>query len=350
MSAQSIMVAPENLEKRTFKDMASDQEIRWCPGCGDYSILRQVQMVTAALDIPRKDMVFFSGIGCSSRFPYYMDTYGFHTIHGRALTFASGLKITRPELNIWVVTGDGDGLSIGGNHLIHAMRRNFDINVLLFNNRIYGLTKGQYSPASELHKVTKTSPFGSVERPLNPLRIAMAAEATFVARASDADVKHLAYVLSRAQQHKGISFVEIYQNCNIFNDKAFADFSERSVRSDRTVKLEHGKPLIFGADANKGIRLNGPTPEVVSLENGTSVDDLLVMDEHCDNPSLAYMLTDMDYPDFPVPFGVFRDVPALLYEEELHKQIATAESKPGAGDLNRLFRSAETWEVEGNGR
>jgi len=346
MTDAQASVSAEKHE-RTFRDMASGQEPRWCPGCGDYSILRQIQTVTAGLDIPRHDMVFVSGIGCSSRFPYYMNTYGFHTIHGRALTIATGLKVANPNLTIWVIMGDGDGLSIGGNHLLHAMRRNLNINVELFNNRIYGLTKGQYSPASEMHKITKTSPYGTIEHPINPLRIALAAEATFVGRSSDADVKHLAYVLKRAAEHQGISFVEVYQNCNIFNDKAYANFTERKVRADRTVKLESGKPLIFGADHNRGLRLRGTNIDVIDLENKNDHKGLLVHDERDESRSHAFLLSELDYPDYPVPMGVFRAVSNPTYEGALEEQVEAACKRKGAGNLNKLFKSAETWTIEG---
>jgi 2-oxoglutarate ferredoxin oxidoreductase subunit beta len=263
----------------TSKDFATDQEVRWCPGCGDYSILAQVQKIMPGLGIPRENIVIISGIGCSSRFPYYMNTFGMHSIHGRATAIASGLKASRPELSIWVVTGDGDGLSIGGNHTMHLLRRNFDINILLFNNQIYGLTKGQYSPTSESRKITKSTPFGSLDHPFNPLALAMGADATFVARTMDRDPKHLQQLLIRANQHKGASFLEIYQNCNIFNDGAFEIFTEKSTKPDETLFLEQGKPLVFGAQQNKGIRLDGFKPVVVDVGGEFSADDLWVHDE-----------------------------------------------------------------------
>src|SRR6266700_602729 len=263
----------------TAKDFATDQEVRWCPGCGDYSILAQVQKVMPALGIPRENIVIVSGIGCSSRFPYYMNTYGMHSIHGRATAIASGLKATRPELSVWIVTGDGDGLSIGGNHTIHLLRRNFDVNIMLFNNQIYGLTKGQYSPTSEKSKVTKSTPFGSIDHPFNPLALAMGADATFIARSMDRDPKHLQEMLLRSNKHKGSSFLEIYQNCNIFNDGAFEIFTEKSSKADNILLLEQGKPLIFGQQANKGIKLDGFKPVVVDLGNGISADDCWVHDD-----------------------------------------------------------------------
>ena len=303
----------------TRADFTSDQEVRWCPGCGDYSILAQVQKVMpeicARQNIPRENVVFISGIGCSSRFPYYMNTYGFHSIHGRGPTFATGLKTTRPDLDVWVVTGDGDGLSIGGNHLIHCLRRNVGLKMLLFNNRIYGLTKGQYSPTSELGKKTKSSPEGTADYPINAICIALAAEATFVARAIDVDTKHLQQLLLRAAEHRGAAFIEIFQNCNIFNDGAFESFTDKPVRADRTLVLEHGKPMIFGKNKDKGLRLKGSVPEVVELGNGISEDDLLVHDEKVPMPTVAYMLAKLDESEFPVPVGVFRALerPARLW-------------------------------------
>src|SRR5580693_9437900 len=262
----------------TAKDFAADQEIRWCPGCGDYSILAQVQKIMPTLGLPRENIVIISGIGCSSRFPYYMNTYGMHSIHGRATAIASGLKATRPELSVWIVTGDGDGLSIGGNHTIHLLRRNFDVNILLFNNQIYGLTKGQYSPTSEVDKVTKSTPMGSIDHPFNPLALAMGADATFIARTMDRDPKHLQQTLLRANQHKGSSFLEIYQNCNIFNDGAFEIFTEKSSKPVETLFLEQGKPLVFGAGQEKGIKLDGLKPVVVEIGNGVSATDLWIHD------------------------------------------------------------------------
>jgi len=328
----------------TRKDFVSDQEVRWCPGCGDYSILAQMQKMLPELRIPRENIVFISGIGCSSRFPYYVETYGFHSIHGRALTLATGLKTARPELTVFVVTGDGDGLSIGGNHLLHAMRRNVDLNVILFNNRIYGLTKGQPSPTSELGKVTKFSPLGTGERPLNPIRVALAAGATFVARSIDRDTKHLEETLYKASQHKGISFVEVYQNCNIFNDGAFAAFAEKEVRQDRMVYVEHGQPLRFGKNHENGVRLNGSMPEVVL--NAESDEGLLVHDVHSPDASLANILSGLDYPAFPVPVGVFRDVQEPTYDDVVTQQIELAISQKGKGDLDELLRGGETWVVE----
>jgi len=336
--------------KYTRQDFTSDQIVRWCPGCGDYSILAQMQRVMPniceKLGILRENVVFVSGIGCSSRFPYYMNTYGFHGIHGRAPTIASGLKASRPELSVWVATGDGDGLSIGGNHLIHCLRRNIDLKILLFNNRIYGLTKGQYSPTSELGKKTKSSPMGTVEHPMNPVCLALAAEATFVARTVDTDTKHLQAVLERAAEHKGAAFIEIFQNCNVFNDGAFFSFTERDVRDDKTVLLEHGKPLIFGKDRKKAIRLNGVRPEVVELTDGTGPGDLLIHDEKADSPTLAYLLSQFGEPNFPIPLGVYRCVDKPVYEVLMEEQIRAAVQKMGKGNLKALLGSGDTWTVE----
>ncbi|MEP0843203.1 MAG: 2-oxoacid:ferredoxin oxidoreductase subunit beta [Phycisphaerae bacterium] len=324
-------------------DFASDQDVRWCPGCGDYSILAQVKKVLPKLGIPRENVVFISGIGCSSRFPYYMNTYGMHSIHGRAPGFATGLKVTRPELSVWVVTGDGDGLSIGGNHLIHAIRRNLDVNILLFNNRIYGLTKGQYSPTSELAKVTKSSPAGSIDNPIRPLSIALGAEASFVARALDVDPNHLAMVIERAARHKGTAFVEIYQDCNVFNHMAFEYAADKAQRPDNVIYLEHGKPMIFGKDRNKGLRLNGLRLEVVELGNGVTEDDLLFHDEKAEDPTLAFLLSQMRHPEFPEPMGVLRAVDKPLYEVLAHEQIEKARAKLGPGRLEDLFNEGDVW-------
>jgi 2-oxoglutarate ferredoxin oxidoreductase subunit beta len=328
-------------------DFASDQDVRWCPGCGDYSILAQMKKVMPTLGIPREKIVFISGIGCSSRFPYYMNTYGMHSIHGRAPAVATGLKTVRPDLHVWVITGDGDGLSIGGNHLMHAIRRNLDINIVLFNNRIYGLTKGQYSPTSPLGKKTKSTPMGAVDNPLHPLSLAIGCEATFVARSIDTNIKHLGEILKRAAEHPGTAFVEVYQNCNIFNDGAWEYATDRNSKADTTLELVHGKPLIFGKNRDKGIRLNGMDPEVVELGKGISDDDLLFHDEKAPEPSLAYLLSRMRYEDgFPEPIGVFRCVERPRYDAMVNEQIDQATNKQGVGDLAKLFRSGETWEVE----
>lgn len=332
----------------TAKDFTTDQEVRWCPGCGDYSILAQVQKVMPTLGIPRENIAIISGIGCSSRFPYYMNVYGMHSIHGRATAIASGLKASRPDLSVWIVTGDGDGLSIGGNHMIHLLRRNFDVNVLLFNNQIYGLTKGQYSPTSEKNKITKSTPFGSIDHPFNPLALALGADATFVARSMDRDPKHLQSMLSRTHAHKGASFLEIYQNCNIFNDGAFEVFTEKSTKADEALFLENGQPLIFGAGRNKGIRLDGFNPAVVSLDEGFSSDDLWVHDEN--DIYKAQILTRMfDDPKadnhLPRPFGVFYQNNRQTYDEVMNRQIEMAKEKKPA-DLDKLLRGNEVWKIE----
>lgn len=330
--------------KLTKADFESGQEVRWCPGCGDYAILASVQKVMPELNIPKENIVFISGIGCSGRFPYYMNTYGFHTIHGRAPAVATGLKIMRPELSVWIVTGDGDALSIGGNHFIHILRRNLDVNILLFNNRIYGLTKGQYSPTSEQGKVTSTTPLGTLDRPLHPIAIALASEATFVARALDIDAKGLQAVLKAAAAHKGTSFVEIYQNCNIFNDGAFAHASDRATREDNTIWLEHGKPLIFGKNRDRGLRLNGLKPEVVTLGSGISETDLICFDAKCADNTLAYMLSQLDQPKFPVPFGIFRNVEKPTYEGLFNARVPTVTQD--LKELEKLLKSGQTWVVE----
>jgi len=334
-----------NLPVLKAADFASNQDIRWCPGCGDYSILAQMKKVLPELGIPREKIVFISGIGCSSRFPYYMNTYGMHSIHGRAPTFATGLKSTRPDLTVWVITGDGDALSIGGNHFIHVLRRNLDINIVLFNNRIYGLTKGQYSPTSVEGQITKSTPMGVIDHPLNPLSVALAAEATFVARSIDAHVIHLGEVLKRAAAHKGTSLVEVYQNCNVFNDGAMAYAQEKSQRADNVIELEHGKPLIFGKNRDKGIRLVGTKLEVVSLAD-TAIDDLLIHDEREVNPSIQMMLARMRYPEMPEPIGVLRAVPGIsTYDDQINQQVELAKSQRGAGDLQALISSGDTWVV-----
>ncbi len=331
----------------TAADFASDQDVRWCPGCGDYSILAQMKKVMPTLGVPREKVVFVSGIGCSSRFPYYMNTYGIHSIHGRAPAVATGIKTCRPDLQVWVITGDGDGLSIGGNHLMHAIRRNMDLNIVLFNNRIYGLTKGQYSPTSPLGQRTKSTPMGVIDNPLHPLSIAIGAEATFVARSIDTHIQHLGMVLKRAAEHEGTAFIEVYQNCNVFNDGAWDYATDRAMKAETTIELEHGKPLIFGKNKDKGIRLNGMEPEIVELGKGITEDDLLFHDEKCAEPSLAYLLSRMRYEDgFPEPIGVFRSVQAPLYDKLMNEQIELAIQQKGPGDLDKLFNAGDTWVVE----
>jgi len=341
-----MSTATTALPTLTAKDLASDQEVRWCPGCGDYSILAQMKKALATIGVPREKMVFISGIGCSSRFPYYMNTFGFHTIHGRAPAIATGLKVARPDLQVWVITGDGDGLSIGGNHLIHAIRRNVDLKIILFNNEIYGLTKGQYSPTSRVGTRTKSSPLGSIDNPLRPLSLAIGAEATFVARTLDVDIHHLTEVLKRASAHKGTAFIEIYQNCKIFNDGVFEYATDKSIKADNTLYLEHRKPLIFGKDRNKGVRLHGLDPEVVTLGSGISADDLLIHDEAAEEPSLAYLLSRMVYPRFPECVGVFRCVQRPTYEDLVNQQIDEVRRSKGPGKLDELFASEDVWMVE----
>jgi 2-oxoglutarate ferredoxin oxidoreductase subunit beta len=341
-----MSTATTPLTTLTAKDLASDQEVRWCPGCGDYSILAQMKKALAGIGVPREKMVFISGIGCSSRFPYYMNTFGFHSIHGRAPTLATGLKVARPDLQVWVITGDGDGLSIGGNHLIHAIRRNVDLKIILFNNEIYGLTKGQYSPTSRVGTRTKSSPLGSIDNPLRPLSLAIGAEATFVARTLDVDIHHLTNVLKRASAHKGTAFIEIYQNCKIFNDGVFEYATDKGIKADNTLYLEHRKPLIFGKDRNKGIRLHGLDPEVVTLGNGINQDDLLIHDESAEEPSLAYLLSRMVYPRFPECVGVFRCVQRPTYEDLVLQQIEEVRRSKGPGKLEELFASDDVWTVE----
>jgi len=326
-------------------DFTSDQDVRWCPGCGDYSILAQMKKVLPEIGVAPEKTVFVSGIGCSSRFPYYVNTYGIHSIHGRAPAIATGLKVSRPYLTVWVITGDGDALSIGGNHFVHVIRRNLDINYILFNNRIYGLTKGQYSPTSFEGQVTKSTPMGAVDHPLNPISIALGAEASFIARSVDSNIKHLAATLYRAAQHRGTSVVEVYQNCNVFNDGAFSYAQDKATREETTLELEHGKPLIFGKNRDKGIRLNGLRPEVVSLADGkVSHDDLLFHDEQADS-TLVHLLAKMRHPQFPEPIGVFRDVDIPIFEDQVRGQIEVAIEKRGKGDLNKLFNSGDTWKV-----
>lgn len=328
----------------TANDFTSDQEIRWCPGCGDYSILAQMKKMLPELGLPPEQIVFVSGIGCSSRFPYYMNTYGVHSIHGRAPAVATGLRLARPDLKVFVISGDGDSLSIGGNHFIHLLRRNVNLTMIMFNNRIYGLTKGQYSPTSLPGAVTKSTPMGAVDSPLNPITMALAAEATFIARSVDTHIKHLGETLKRAALHQGTAMVEVYQNCNVFNDGAFNYAQDRTSREDTTLELEHGKPMIFGKKRDKGIRLNGLRPEIVELSSGIAEDDLLFHDEKAD-PMLVYMLSRMRHPEFPEPIGVFRDVASPTYESQVQAQIDDAISARGKGDLNKLFNSGDTWVV-----
>ncbi len=336
---------PIPVESLTKKDFTSDQEVRWCPGCGDYAILAAVQSLMPEFHRPPHEVVFISGIGCSSRFPYYMNTYGFHTIHGRAPAIATGLAATRPDLDVWVVTGDGDALSIGGNHFIHLLRRNVNLKILLFNNQIYGLTKGQYSPTSEVGKVTKSTPFGSVDHPFNPVSLALGSEATFVARTLDVDKVHLQNVLRRAYEHKGTAFIEIYQNCNIFNDGAFEMVTGRDTKAGYQIRLEHGQPIRFGADNEKGVIMarSGHCEVVDVAEVGE--DALLIHDEYADSPTLAFALSKLATgPSMATPIGIFRDVTRPSYVEEMGRQVEAAQAK-GKGDLHKLLHGADSWTV-----
>ncbi|GCD80058.1 2-oxoacid:ferredoxin oxidoreductase subunit beta [Schleiferia thermophila] len=333
----------------TAKDFASDQDVKWCPGCGDYSILKQVQSILPETGLKPEEIVFVSGIGCSSRFPYYMNTYGMHSIHGRAATIATGLKMTRPELSVWIITGDGDGLSIGGNHTIHLLRRNLDVQVLLFNNEIYGLTKGQYSPTSEFGKKTKSSPYGTIDHPINPIALALGAQGTFVARTIDRDPQHLRYILREAVNHSGTSFVEIYQNCNVFNDGAFNAFSDKNQKAETTINLIKGEPLIFGTNRDKGIRLDGCRPEIVPLDGSYSPDDLWIHDPSDLNK--AWMLANFfEMPGsesfFPRPFGIFYQTSRPTYEYLVNHQLNLAKSKSTDASISKLIAGNITWVVE----
>ena len=345
-----VTVSRSDAPKLTRKDFQTDQEVRWCPGCGDYAILATVQKLMPTLGIPKERFVFISGIGCSSRFPYYMNTFGFHTIHGRAPTIATGVKVANPDLSVWVITGDGDALSIGGNHLIHALRRNVDLKILMFNNRIYGLTKGQYSPTSEKGKKTKSTPMGSVDQPFSPLSVALGANASFVARSIDREPKHLEQVLRRAAEHRGTAFVEIFQNCNVFNDGAFLHFTEKSHKADTQLWVEHGKPLRFGRDGQRGIRLggaNGFTPEVVTLgEGGVTEADLLVFDEQDETGALPFLLSRLEPPRAPVPIGVLRAVERPTYEAQVNEQVDMARTAHPDASIEELLRSGDTWTVD----
>ncbi len=342
---ESLQLVPKTDVPQKAKDFKTDQEVRWCPGCGDYAILAAVQGFLPELGLRRENIVFVSGIGCSSRFPHYMNTYGMHSIHGRAPAIATGLSASRPDLSVWVVTGDGDALSIGGNHLIHALRRNVNLKILLFNNRIYGLTKGQYSPTSELGKITKSTPLGSLDYPFNPVSLALGAEATFVARTIDSDRKHLTSVLRAAAEHKGTALVEIYQNCNIFNDDAFEPLKDPATRDEFTIRLEHGQPIRFGADLDKGIvrAADATLQPVLVAEVGE--DALLVHDAHAENPDLAFALSRLaDTSLARTPIGVFRAVERPTYDDLMAEQVAAAEAAAPA-DLSELLRGKDTWTV-----
>ncbi len=328
----------------TRKNFISDQDVRWCPGCGDYAILAQVQKVFPDLGVPKENFLIVSGIGCSSRFPYYMDTFGFHSIHGRATPLATGAKLANPDLSVWVVTGDGDSMSIGGNHLIHILRRNLDINILLFNNEVYGLTKGQYSPTSAQGHISKSTPLGSVDYPFNPPQLALGAGGTFIARGIDREQKHLQSLLKDAHQHSGTSFIEIYQNCWVFNDGTFANLTDKEIKMETQLILEHGKPMIFGKESNKGMRLAGSKLEVVVIGETSSMDDILVHDES--NKIQGLLLSELTHKDgFPTPIGVIYREDKPTYENLMYNQMDKAIKLQGEGDLNTLFRSGHTWKV-----
>jgi 2-oxoglutarate ferredoxin oxidoreductase subunit beta len=330
------------------KDFESDQDVRWCPGCGDYAILAGVQRAMPSFGIPKEDIVFISGIGCSSRFPYYMNTYGFHSIHGRAPAIATGLKVARPELSVWVITGDGDGLSIGGNHLLHALRRNVDLNILLFNNRIYGLTKGQYSPTSAVGTKAPSTPLGSIDHPINPLSVAIGAGATFLARVGDTDAKLFSDLLARAHHHKGTAFIEILQNCPVFNDGVWEGVTDKKTKADNQLLLEQGKPLLFGKNKDKGIRMKPDfTPEVVDVTDD-NLSEIVVHDELA-APAYAFMLAQMSHPEFPIPVGVIRAEQKPSYDELASAQVETAIETRGKGELEKLLYSGMTWEVGPDG-
>jgi 2-oxoglutarate ferredoxin oxidoreductase subunit beta len=332
--------------KLARKDFQSDQEVRWCPGCGDYGILTAIQFLLPDLGVKPENIVFVSGIGCAARLPYYMNTYGVHSIHGRAPAVATGIALARPDLDVWVIGGDGDMLSIGGNHLIHALRRNVNLKILMFNNQIYGLTKGQYSPTSEVGKITKSTPFGSLDTPFNPVSVALGAEASFVGRTHDMDRKHMIEVFKRAYEHKGAAFVEVYQNCNVFNDGAFSPILAKDKRPDMLIDLKHGEPIRFGADDDKGVRLNKyGEAEIVQISD-VGEDAVLVHDEHRTDPTVAFALSRLaDHPIVPTPVGVFRAVQRPSYESEVQLQLAAAQEQRGPGDLRSLIEGPKVWEV-----
>lgn len=333
--------------KYTTKDFSSGLDVKWCPGCGDYSILAQVQKTSPDFGEKKENIVWISGIGCSSRFPYYMNTYGFHTIHGRAAAIATGVKLANPKLQVWVATGDGDMMSIGGNHFIHACRKNINLKIVMFNNRIYGLTKGQYSPTSEKGKVTKSSPYGTVDWPFNPIKVATGSGASFVARSLDRDPKHLQDMITRASKHKGLAFIEVYQNCPIFNDGAFFPLTEKETKQDNVIFLEHGKPLVFGANKDKGIMLNGLDPVIIDLNDGVhSINDCWIHDEFDENPTRVFLLARFtDLPGFPTPIGVFRQFNKQTYDIDYVGQIEDVKKNKGEGTYEKLMFKSGTWEV-----
>ena len=326
------------------QDFVSDQDVRWCPGCGDYAILAQIQKIFPTFGIPKENFLVVSGIGCSSRFPYYMDTFGFHSIHGRAPALASGAKLANPDLSVWVVTGDGDSMSIGGNHFIHVLRRNIDMNILMFNNRIYGLTKGQYSPTSELGKVTKSTPMGSLDYPFNPPQLALGASGTFIARTIDREQKHMSTIFQAANDHCGTSFIEIYQNCNIFNDGAFSDLTEKITKNEIQLVLEHGKPMVFGVDKDKGLILDGSNFKVVKLGKNYSLDDVLI--HNMRDKNLAMLLSEITYiPELPVPIGILFKEDKPTYDKMMAEQIQEAIQSKGTPDLKKLLLGNNSWDI-----
>ncbi len=333
----------------TAKDLKNENEVRWCPGCGDYAIMNAVQRTMAGMGIPKEKFAVISGIGCSSRFPYYMSTYGFHTIHGRAAAVASGVKLANPELSVWVITGDGDAMAIGGNHFIHLIRRNIDVNLILFNNKIYGLTKGQYSPTSERGVITKTSPFGTVEDPFVPGHLVIGARGTFFARSIDSNIKLSQEVFDLAAKHKGTSVVEVLQNCVIFNNGVHAAITDPQQRAERQLILEHGKPMLFGENNDKGLIFDKGKLKVVEIgEDGITIDDILVHDATEPDSTLHMALINMQLPDFPVAFGVIRSVPGLVYDTEMEAQIKDVQQKRKISNMDELLRSGNTWEVKGH--
>ncbi|NJN42144.1 MAG: 2-oxoacid:ferredoxin oxidoreductase subunit beta [Flammeovirgaceae bacterium] len=337
----------ETKKKYTKQDYTSDQLVRWCPGCGDYSILSAMQSALPQMDVAKEDVVFVSGIGCAARFPYYMNTYGFHTVHGRGPAVATGVKLANPKLSVWEVQGDGDALAIGGNHFIHALRRNIDINILLFNNEIYGLTKGQYSPTSQMGKVTKSTPFGAVERPFHAAELVMGAQGTYYARTIDTNPKLMTEIFVKAAKHVGTSMVEILQNCVIFNDKTHGAITARENRDDFQLHIEHGKPMLFGKDKNKGIKLNGLKLEVVTVgENGITEKDILVHDAHTEDPTLHLMLARLTPPKFPMILGVIREVKAKAYYQMMEEEFEMSKTRAKYHTMDELLHGGETWEVK----
>ncbi|MFD4969823.1 2-oxoacid:ferredoxin oxidoreductase subunit beta [Streptomyces sp. NPDC058424] len=349
-TAEALSLVPKAQARQSMKDFKSDQEVRWCPGCGDYAVLAAVQGFMPELGLARENIVFVSGIGCSSRFPYYMNTYGMHSIHGRAPAIATGLATSRRDLSVWVVTGDGDALSIGGNHLIHALRRNVNLKILLFNNRIYGLTKGQYSPTSEIGKITKSTPMGSLDAPFNPVSLAIGAEASFVARTIDSDRKHLTEVLRQAAAHPGTALIEIYQNCNIFNDGAFDALKDRTQAQEALIRLEHGQPIRFGADGERGVVRDARTGDLSVVDvTPDNESEILVHDAHAASPTTAFALSRLADPDtlHHTPIGVFRSVDRPVYDTAMADQLDAAIEQRGKGDLAALLAGGDTWTVVG---